>query len=434
MSVPLTLLSLIHVAFAESASTGLWSPARSGVPGEGSAPKASLRFPQRLFGVGARQPEGMTRFRSRHYQVITDLDRREADEVARHMDRVFEEYDRRFAAFPTRGAKSLPLYVFASQQGYLDHLKSEDLDGSNTAGMFYVTHEGDGLAAFVGGQSRAALYDTLQHEGFHQFAWMRIGRNLPIWANEGLAEYFGAAYLVRNRFVLGQVDEGRLTRVKQAIDEGVAIPFERLLSMSPQEWSARVRSGHAGSNLQYDQSWSVVHFLIEGDRGKYEGMFVKYLEGVGKGLQHRQAFGKAFGTTDHEEFEAAWKRHVAALEPDAVSTASLRLAFLARGVQALHEAGQTPAAFEDLKTRLVNAKFKAYRPSHGSHTELSAEDPSMFEVPPEKAGGATGTPELVASQDPALPPSLRAKVGRVTASVVWKKDKSGDLGYEIEIE
>lgn len=393
-----------------------------------------IAAPETEFARAALQPQGMTSFRSRHYQVITDLDRREADEIARHMDRVFEEYDRRFAAFPVKGGTSFPLYVFLTHQGYLDYLKSEGISASNTAGMFFKSGEGDGLATFVGGMPRSSVKSTLQHEGFHQFAWSRIGRHVPMWANEGLAEYFGAAYLVRNRFVLGRVEEGRLTRLKQAIADGRTIPFAALLSMSRQEWNGRVAAGHEGSDLQYSQSWSVVHFLIEGDRGKYQDMFVKYLEGVGQGLQHQQAFGKAFGTTDYEEFEGAWKRHVAKLEPDPVSTASMRLSFLARGVQGLHGAGQTPATFEELKTRLVEAKFKAFRPSHGGYTELSAEDPSMFEVPPEKPGGPVGTPELVESKDPELPPSLRAKVGRVTASVVWKKDKSGELGYEIEIE
>lgn len=384
--------------------------------------------------VGAAQPDGMTTYRSRHYKVVTDLEQREADEFVRHMDRVFEEYDRRFAAFPVKGGMSFPLYLFSTQQKYVEHLRGDGIDGANTAGMFFKSSEGDGLATFVGGMPRSAVRTTLQHEGFHQFAWTRIGRHVPVWANEGLAEYFGAAYLVRNRFVLGRADEGRLAGLKRAIETGKTIPFGRLLSMTDQEWGARVAGGHDETGLQYTQSWSIVHFLIDGDRGKYEGMFVKYLEGVGTGLQHQQAFGRAFGTTDYAEFEAAWKRHVERLEPDPVSTASGRLSFLARGVQGLHAAGQTPGTFEELRKALVDAKFRAIRLSHGSYTELSAEDAAMFQVPPEKPGAAAGTPELVASKDAALPPSLRARVGRLTASVVWTKDKSGEVGYDIEIE
>lgn len=390
-----------------------------------------------LIGTGhgaATQPADSTTFRSRHYQVTTNLDAREANRIAGHMDRVYEEYDRRFAAFPVKGGTSYPLYIFSTQERYLEHLRGDGIDGSNTAGVFYISPEDDGLATFVGGMPRSVLLSTLQHEGFHQFAWSRIGRRVPVWANEGLAEYFGAAYLVRRRFMLGQVEEGRLERLRTAIEQGRAIPLERLLSMTDREWSARVSGGHEQAGLQYDQAWSVAHFLIEGDRGKYERMFLAYLEAVGTGLQHQQAFERAFGTTDYGSFEAAWKRHVAKIEPDPVSTALVRLSFLARGLQGLHEAGRTPGTFDALRKELVDSTFKAFSMTHGSFRVLSAEDTSLFEVPPEKAGADPGTPELVASGDPELPPALRSRVGRTTANVVWTRDASGALSYEIEIE
>jgi hypothetical protein len=383
---------------------------------------------------GLAQPEGMTTFRSRHYTVITDLDRREAEAVARHMDRVYDEYDRRFAAFPVKGGTSFPLYVFSTREKYEGHLSADGVNGANTAGMFFITGEGDGLAAWVGGMPRSSLRSVLQHEGFHQFAWSRIGRHVPTWANEGLAEYFGGAYLVRNRFMLGRVDALRLARLKHALEQGKTIPFGRLLSLSNREWSERVAGAHEDADLQYDQAWSIVHFLIEGDRGKYEGMFVKYLEAVGTGLQHRQAFERAFGTADYAEFENAWKRHVSKLEPDPLSTARLRLSFLARGMQGLFEAGRAPASLDELRRALVDAKFKAVTLMHGSFTRLTAEDPAMFEVPPEKPGGAPGSPELVASTDPKLPPALRSRVGRLAATIVWSRDKAGDLAYDIDIE
>ncbi len=382
--------------------------------------------------VAAAQPAGMTSFRSRHYEVITDLERKDVEPIARHMDRVYEEYDRRFRDFPMRGSKAYPFYVFATRRRYLDHLKGEGIDASNTGGLFFRTSEGSGLATYVEGNPRPFLLHTLQHEGFHHFAHMRIGPDLPAWVNEGLAEYFGEAYLVKDRFVLGRVGEDRLARVKHTVERGESAPFGQLLPMSPAEWSSRAMAGDPLVLVRYDQAWSIVQFLIDGDGGRHQDMFVAYLKALGSGLQHRQAFARAFGTSDEAEFEKAWKRHVAALKPDPVSTAMVRLAFLAEGLARLHEARESPATFDDLAARLREAKFRTTRFSHSGYVAISAEQPGVFELPPEKEDSPAQKPELVAATDQSLPPDLRARVGRVSLTTVWTRDPSGELSFEIE--
>lgn len=380
------------------------------------------------------QPRGMTTFRSKHYQVTTDLDRAEAAEIARHMDRVFDEYNRRFASFGVKASKSFTLYLFRRQRDYVEYLEKDGVNAANTGGIFYIGPEGDGLASYLEGNGRAGLLRTLQHEGFHQFAWVRIGRNLPAWANEGLAEYFGYAYAAKTRFVLGRVEEVPLARLKRAIERDRTIPFGALLTMTDEQWSRRVTSDHEESGLQYAQSWSVVHFLIEGERGRHAGRFIEYLKGVSSGMQHEQAFAKAFGSTDYAPFEAAWKKHVLALEPDPMSTATGRLDILARALEGLHGAGRSPSTLDELRRALIDAGFTARRFSHAGIVEVKAQDPTLFETPPEKPGAPPGAPELLPSKKPELPPGLSAKVGRLTATVVWKRDKAGELSYEIEID
>src|SRR5690606_35984862 len=107
-----------------------------------------------------------------------------------------------------------------------------------------------GLAAQAGMGEQRMLH-TLQHEGFHQFAHMRIGETIPIWANEGLAEYFGRMMDLRGRFLTGLVDERTLRFVQMAIEARRHISFDELLSMTGAEWNGRVAGGSAG--LQYAQ-------------------------------------------------------------------------------------------------------------------------------------------------------------------------------------
>ena len=55
------------------------------------------------------------------------------------------------------------------------HLKTDE-DGNT----FYelVTYEHTGL------------WQVLAHEGFHQFLGYELGREIPVWLNEGMAQYF----------------------------------------------------------------------------------------------------------------------------------------------------------------------------------------------------------------------------------------------------
>ena len=127
---------------------------------------------------------------------------------------MFEEYARRLSGFRTLSRELFPLYLFATEDNYLRFFAERGIDGSNTVGMFFVNGQGSGLATWLGDQPMPRVLSTLQHEGFHQFAWSHISRDLPQWVNEGLAEYFGEALLVRGKFRIGQASESKLRLMK----------------------------------------------------------------------------------------------------------------------------------------------------------------------------------------------------------------------------
>src|SRR5690606_25197614 len=114
------------------------------------------------------------------------LSERDAMLFARHMDRVFDEYLRRFqqAQFAEQNRRAMPLYLFRTSADYERYLGHYGISARNTAGMFFYTQRLQGLATWVQGRPIMETMATLQHEGFHQFAFRYIGPSLPIWANE----------------------------------------------------------------------------------------------------------------------------------------------------------------------------------------------------------------------------------------------------------
>jgi len=375
---------------------------------------------------------------SLHYHVVAHIDPDLAKKLAKHIDAVYEEYDRRFKSFPVRNAKAFPLFLFERHQDYLDFFKSIGMNASNSGGMFFRTAKEDGLATFVGGHSMREVEQTLQHEGFHQFAYARIAKDLPSWVNEGIAQYFEVAYLARGHLVTGITDADHLLRVQRAIRDDKLLPLEALLTMNAREWSSRLTSGDDMARTMYDQSWSLVHFLIESGSGRAD-LLEKYLRALSRGTRNADAFKECFGKGT-ADFEKAWKKYTLELEPDPVGTAASRLAFLAVGLKFLHEKGVEVSTIDELKAELRKVGFKARRVGDAGVEVFSAADDANFTLPTPKGSvdGAKGKklPSLilVASKNAKLPPSIASEGLKVKVRVNWRIDKAGALVDEMVFE
>ena len=127
------------------------------------------------------------------------------------------------------------------------------------------------LAIWVGERTPLDLSRDLQHEAFHQYAYSRWGHDLPMWVNEGLATFFAAAVHTERGFILGEAGPRRVHAVKTAIVEGNAFQFTRMLTMENKEWHEFLETDRGP--LLYDQSWSMVQFLLKGDGGRYNRRF-----------------------------------------------------------------------------------------------------------------------------------------------------------------
>ncbi|QNN22303.1 DUF1570 domain-containing protein [Planctomycetales bacterium ZRK34] len=369
--------------------------------------------------------QNMRQFNSRYYRIATDVDKQLADEIAAHMDLVYGEYVRRFAAFRSRNARQHPLYVFTRQEDYLAMLAQHEINGEGTGGMFFISRSGSGLATFLEGQSLDRMFHTLRHEGFHQFADQRIGRRLPTWANEGIAEYFGEAVVVGKRLDTGRVSPQKLRPVVQFIEAGHALPFELLMEMSNQEWIERVNTGTA--SIQYDQAWSVVNFLVQGDR-RYRAAFNQYLQNIARGDAPHTAMSKAFHTNNYDNFEAAWRKYMLELEPDPSRSAGYRLEFLAAGLRLMAQHGRSAHSIEELRKILAGVNFTVTQEiSHGQTITISAQDSENFEAPQPKAADKTATIKLTDPEAADLPPGIVVEGLELTVRLVWRRDSNGIL-------
>lgn len=219
-----------------------------------------------ICGAIARAGE-LQQWTTRHYLIHTSLDRELAADLGQRLDAMYDEYDHRLAAF--RNGEPVPrlqVYLFRTQKEYI-HFTGNRMQ--NSGGLFLPGQ--NLLAAYLGDQGRDQLRRTLQHEAFHQFAYNAISTDLPVWLNEGLAQFFEEGIWNGNGFLLGEVPPRRVRQLRADLSGDRLVNFDTLLQMSGQTWAQRLAANQGDGVTQYNQSWAMVHFLVmaQDNRGQY---------------------------------------------------------------------------------------------------------------------------------------------------------------------
>jgi len=250
----------------------------------------------------------------RHYRIHTDLDADLSGDLGRRMDAMYEQYAQRLAVF--KGAAALPrleVYLFRHQR---DYMRFTGWRLKNSGGVFLPSR--GLLAAFLEGQGRDQLRRTLQHEAFHQFAFNAISPDLPIWLNEGLAQFFEEGLWNGDGFLLGEMPPRRIRQLQADLKAGRLVAFRKLLLMSGSEWAGRLGANHSVGATQYNQSWAMVHFLVmaQNARGEYlyRARLIEMLRLLHDGKDADDAFQLAFGT-NVRGFQDRFLDYARALQP-----------------------------------------------------------------------------------------------------------------------
>ncbi|MCK4602638.1 MAG: DUF1570 domain-containing protein, partial [Phycisphaerae bacterium] len=245
-----------------------------------------------LAGSGStREPwrgkEGMKAYKTPYYTIYTDREIEMVREAAARMTAMAGDYRRRTKGFSKAVPKRMPFYLFSKPSDY--HLAG-GMRGS--AGVYM----GDKLMAMAPVGTDDFVWEIVQHEAFHQFAHKAVSDKLPVWVDEGLAEYFGCGIWTGDGFVTGLIPPRRMKRIQHHIKKDNILPFLEMITMDLRQWNRQM------SHRNYDQAWSMVHFLIHADDGKYEKAFAAFIKDIVRGRRWRQAFQARLGR-DLEGFQ-----------------------------------------------------------------------------------------------------------------------------------
>lgn len=310
---------------------------------------------------------------SKHYTIHTDLDTSLAEDLARRMDAMYGEYEWRLAKFKVDFDidKRFEVYLFQHKSDY-DRLTGNRFP--NTGGIFMAGAR-NLLAAFLETQGRDALRRTLQHEAFHQFAFTHIGRNLPVWLNEGMAQLFEEGIWTGRQFLLEQIPPRRVRQLKADFKARGLIDFKSFLAMSDEQWATNLANSADRGATQYNQAWAIVHFLVY-SKNDYRTRLNSMLENLHKGDAKETAFEVAF-SKNYRGFQDRFVEWSSELEPTAEATTIEYQQVLADMLTAFKKQGNAFNNINEFKDAVIGKSVRL-RYSKGQVNWSSADDPRVY--------------------------------------------------------
>jgi len=273
--------------------------------------------------TATRQAEGhlaegrRARSLSEHFEVITDATSQgTARRIGTQLENAFRAVSRLLGdAIPEEVAPDrIVAYVFAKHASFGAFATENPRSLGSGGGGFY---DPAGLLAFHlelrGGEE--ALSRVVLHEATRAFLYGHVARpgvTLPLWLEDGLAEYVAASKgnpdaaapkaqprgktagrkpPARGR---GEPPRAEAADVQRAIRAGDAIPLDRLLSARREELDAE------SARLFPVQSWMWVHFLRHGRPDWTSGAFPRLVLYLAEGFALVDVFPAVYGASPRD--------------------------------------------------------------------------------------------------------------------------------------
>lgn len=266
-----------------------------------------LAFLALACGSALRSPADSGRpwnqYTSEHFELRTDVSESVAHEVIGQLEDSHWMLERIVFPYEPRLRRRTDVVLFDDQDA-LDELGHEEF-----AGMFIRRWSAvSDLRPIIlaGGKWTPESQSTLQHELVHRFVAHHVPE-LPVWLNEGLAEYYSSAVIEADKVEIGHhllsrvQAQTRLRFFHFSVDRSEVLYVPELMHLSPAEFYADTSSSGLRRRRQnYVSSWTAVYALQE-DEGRKA--FRGYLDDL-----HAAEISEG----------AAWSKHLGSVNLDKV--------------------------------------------------------------------------------------------------------------------
>jgi tetratricopeptide (TPR) repeat protein len=241
-------------------------------------------------GSASDRNQNWIEIRSPHFLVLSNAGEKEGRHVAAQFENIRALFHAVF--LKARVDPGKPTIIFALRNE--DSLKiflpnyGTNPNSKRLAGLFLARPDMNFALVRTDASGTAANeYHTLYHEYTHSILRMNF-RGLPLWLDEGFAEFYGSTQFDGHTASFGMAD-GNLVRMLQREQ---LIPVSTLVSVDSSSplYNAREHSG-----MFYAESWAIVHYFMLSPEVKKDALLDKFLASLQSTDDPIEAARQSFG-------------------------------------------------------------------------------------------------------------------------------------------
>jgi tetratricopeptide (TPR) repeat protein len=297
-----------------------------------------------------------TEIRSQHFVVMTDAGENQGREVAQR----FEQMRGIFALIFHKSKAKLPvplqIVAFRSQDGFIRYVPQWKGKPVSLTGFYQHAEDRD----FIGiDLSSSDPYGTV----FHEYAHLLLRGNfplMPLWFDEGFAEYFSTLKVTNKEFELSGVPEN----FPAILNNTKWMPIVALFAA---QRNSDAYNENDRRSIFYAESWLAVHYLLSNDRVLDAAKYLQLTQIQNVPVQ--DAIQQAFGV-DAPTFEKLLRQHLNA-----------SLTGTRAPLPELNDEPYRSTKMSDVNAKAILADMHAHSVDHhqqalGEFNEVLAKDPN----------------------------------------------------------
>jgi tetratricopeptide (TPR) repeat protein len=236
-------------------------------------------------------PERWVEARSTHFTVLTDAGEKQAQRVASQFERMHMVFR---TLLPEEGDDAGPPIVVVAVRDRkamqaLEPAEYLGKDRVDLSGFFLRAPDKNYILVRLDAEEDHA-YANVYHEYTH-YTLRKADGWLPLWLNEGLAQFYENTDIDDKMVWLGQANADEL----RFLGRNDLMPIETLLKVN--RASPYYHDEQKGS-MFYAESWALTHFLIASDRIQGTHRMRDYAERMAEGADAVSAARAVFGDLD----------------------------------------------------------------------------------------------------------------------------------------
>lgn len=239
----------------------------------------------------AEHHENWVEIKSPHFTVYSNGGERDGRRVALEFEEIRAMFEQSFPKLRVdSGGKPTIIYALKDENSLKLLLPNygQNKNAMKIAGQYHATYDKNFaiVRTDVTGTGTNA-YHVMYHEYAHGLFRLNY-RGLPLWLDEGLAEYWGGSDIQNKEAQAGMAD----VRQVRVLQQNRLLPIATLVSI---DGTSPLYNTQDHSGIFYAESWALVHYLTMAPEVREQNLLNKYLAALQQTDDPIEAANKTFG-------------------------------------------------------------------------------------------------------------------------------------------